>query len=279
MCMHLTCACIFMCMTYICIKEHQPSNQRPVQAPAERVRRAHTWSFTSRAFTSRVIGSNSNMYGNSTVCHCVRLDRHNNNNNTITNSSSTTTHDEAYALAGPFTIDCANVASRVAGAFVRQPSPWRARRIRYTGKYGPDVVVAVLYTTYCVVFVCAKRLPAFIAPLTLQQTVVTASVRSETQARFPPSIKSYFQPVNLKKSDNAPHLAAHGLWLAYSISYVLDCISTASCTRSAASSARLGTRRRRCSTSRRRAWRGSTSSQRAGAREAERLGYQLLVTW
>lgn len=111
MCMHLTCACIFMCMTYICIKEHQPSNQRPVQAPAERVRRAHTWSFTSRAFTSGVIGSNSNMYGNSTVCHCVRLDRHNNNNNTITNSSSTTTHDEAYALAGPFTIDCANVAS------------------------------------------------------------------------------------------------------------------------------------------------------------------------
>ena len=127
---------------------------------------------------------------------------------------------------------------------------------------------------------CVREAAACIfAPLTLQQTVVTASVRSETQARFPPSIKSYFQPVNLKKSDNAPHLAAHGLWLAYSISYVLDCISTASCTRSAASSARLGTRRRRCSTSRRRAWRGSTSSQRAGAREAERLGYQLLVTW
>lgn len=268
-----------MCMTYICIKEHQPSNQRPVQAPAERVRRAHTWSFTSRAFTSGVIGSNSNMYGNSTVCHCVRLDRHNNNNNTITNSSSTTTHDEAYALAGPFTIDCANVASCGGGIRAATVTLESTTYTVYGQIRARVVVVAVLYTTYCVVFVCAKRLPAFIAPLTLQQTVVTASVRSETQARFPPSIKSYFQPVNLKKSDNAPHLAAHGLWLAYSISYVLDCISTASCTRSAASSARLGTRRRRCSTSRRRAWRGSTSSQRAGAREAERLGYQLLVTW
>lgn len=224
MCMHLTCACIFMCMTYRCIKEHQPSNQRPVQAPAERVRRAHTWSFTSRAFTSRVIGSNSNMYGNSTVCHRVRLDRHNNNNNTITNSSSTTTHDEAYALTGPFTIDCANVASCGGGIRAATVTLESTTYTVYGQIRARVVVVAVLYTTYCVVFVCAKRLPAFIAPLTLQQTVVTASVRSETQARFPPSIKSYFQPVNLKKSDNAPHLAAHGLWLAYSISYVLDCI-------------------------------------------------------